>query len=280
MEETEQSLPPESNSELEKGYTSSDQLAIALACLAAIMAIVLFFVEKTRWSIVLLLCVMVLCSIYPIFHFLKKRFARVVVFALFMITTMLFGYQQWPKKPEVATAVPVATPAPVPAPKLAPKPTTPKTHVPPQPAPITITGLTYANIRAVGDRAEMNVTAKNNTGSTLRIRSWGFGVFAPYYGESDRAAQFAAENTVWNYFQGSIDKKLIPQSLPISNPGTSFSVHTAPVTQEVLNQYAAGKRTSYLAAMVKDDHGRTLLEMCSYFDLNGKLINCLEHNSP
>jgi hypothetical protein len=44
-------------------YSASDKLALALACLAGVVAIVLFLVEKTRFTVQLLLASMVALSI-------------------------------------------------------------------------------------------------------------------------------------------------------------------------------------------------------------------------
>ena len=46
-------------------YSDSDKLAFVLACLAGIMAIILFFIGRTRLAIVVVLSVSVSLSIYP-----------------------------------------------------------------------------------------------------------------------------------------------------------------------------------------------------------------------
>jgi len=89
-----------SNTSKVNKYTLSDPQAIALACLAGILEIILFFVEKTRWSIVLLLSATVVLAIFPILHFLRKKWMRIVVFGLFVIATIIFGYNRWPRKPQ------------------------------------------------------------------------------------------------------------------------------------------------------------------------------------
>ncbi len=117
------------------GYRFSDQLAIALACLAGIMAIILFFAEKTRWSIVLLLSAMVMLAIYPALHFFRKTRTRVLILALFFFATIVFGDNVWPKKTEAAGAAPPApsavgqsqSPVQVPAPSV-PAPTVPAVY--------------------------------------------------------------------------------------------------------------------------------------------------------
>jgi hypothetical protein len=91
-----------------KDITPSDRLAIALTCLAGIMAIILFFVEKTRWSIFMLLTLMVLLAIYPVLHFIKRRGLQATTLILVLVGTLLFGYNLWPK---TVTAI-AASPAP------------------------------------------------------------------------------------------------------------------------------------------------------------------------
>ena len=99
-----------SNTSKVNKYTLSDPQAIALACLAGILEIILFFVEKTRWSIVLLLSATVVLAIFPILHFLRKKWMRIVVFGLFVIATIIFGYNRWPRKPQTAIAIPAPLP--------------------------------------------------------------------------------------------------------------------------------------------------------------------------
>ena len=54
-------------------YDTSDLHAIAFASLAGVMAIILFLVEKTPLTVVRLLVVMVVPSIYPILHFAESK---------------------------------------------------------------------------------------------------------------------------------------------------------------------------------------------------------------
>jgi len=53
-------------------YNTSDKLGIALACLRASWPIILFLVEKTPLTVILLLSLMVALAIYPILHFAKR----------------------------------------------------------------------------------------------------------------------------------------------------------------------------------------------------------------
>ncbi len=77
-------------------YSTSDKLAVVLACLEGVMAIILFLAEKTPVTVVCLLLLMLALSIYPILHFAKHIGARMVAFSLFAIGTLLFGWYVWP----------------------------------------------------------------------------------------------------------------------------------------------------------------------------------------
>ena len=79
------------------GYNNSDKLAIALACLAGVMAIVLFLVEKTPFTVVGLLLLMVTLSVYPILHFVRRTNFRTAILACVTIGTLVFGWYVWPK---------------------------------------------------------------------------------------------------------------------------------------------------------------------------------------
>ena|ERR1035437_3324026 len=77
-------------------YTFSDKLAVALACLAGIMAIILFLAEKAPLTVVSLLLLMVALAIYPIMHFVRRQGWRIAAFVCFLIGTLLFGWRVWP----------------------------------------------------------------------------------------------------------------------------------------------------------------------------------------
>jgi len=79
-------------------YNTSDKLGIALACLAGVMAIALFLVEKTPATIVSLLLLMLALLVYPILHFAKRVAWRVVAFIGFGLVTLLFAWHVWPPK--------------------------------------------------------------------------------------------------------------------------------------------------------------------------------------
>ncbi len=78
-------------------YNNSDKLAIALACLAGVMAIILFLVEKTPWVVGGLLPLMIGLCIYPIVHVTKSRFLRTTLLIVAVLATFVFGWKEWPK---------------------------------------------------------------------------------------------------------------------------------------------------------------------------------------
>jgi hypothetical protein len=79
-------------------YNTSDKLAIALACLAGVMAIILFLVEKTPGTVLGLLAAMFLLLIYPILHFAKSGVVRIGLLLFAVVGTIYFGWLVWPSK--------------------------------------------------------------------------------------------------------------------------------------------------------------------------------------
>ena len=79
------------------GYSASDKLAIALACLASILAIVLFLVEKTPRTIMGLLVAMGGLAIYPTLHFSRRAGFRIAILVCMLGGTVAFGWYVWPK---------------------------------------------------------------------------------------------------------------------------------------------------------------------------------------
>lgn len=79
------------------GYSASDRLAVVLACLAGVMAIILFLVEKTPFTVVSLLVLMVALSVYPILHLVRRTNFRITVLAFMIIGTLVFGWYVWPR---------------------------------------------------------------------------------------------------------------------------------------------------------------------------------------
>jgi hypothetical protein len=123
-------------------YTNSDKLGIALACLAGIMAIILFLVEKTPYTVVGLLALMIALSIYPIWHFASTRKTRIIFGVLAVIFAVVFGRIEWPKnRASISNTLPIleTSPTPLPPPpsptpevKIPPKGKVPKRGLPPQ----------------------------------------------------------------------------------------------------------------------------------------------------
>lgn len=83
-------------------YNASDRLAIALACLAGVMAIILFLVEKTPLTAILLLSLMLVLAIHPILHFAKRIGVRIVSFSLFVMGTLLLGWYVMPRSHSIS----------------------------------------------------------------------------------------------------------------------------------------------------------------------------------
>jgi hypothetical protein len=82
----------------QSNYTTSDRLAFVLACLAGILAIVLFLVEKTPLTVAILLLLLLAFSVYPILHFVRRRRNRWTAFALIFLAVVCFGWKTWPRK--------------------------------------------------------------------------------------------------------------------------------------------------------------------------------------
>ena len=76
----------------------NDKLGIALACLAGIMAIILFLVEKTPITVVVLLVGMVSLSVYPVLQFIKSTTFRIVTAVCLLLGTAALGRYAWPSK--------------------------------------------------------------------------------------------------------------------------------------------------------------------------------------
>ena len=129
--------------------TDSDKLAIALACAAGVMAVILFLIEKTPLTVALSLVAMLGLAIYPILHFFRKLIIRLAVFVAMLGIATLIGWQAWPIKskslgevaapsqvtPPSASQNPLATPKDNPAPIAKPRAKSPPSQpVPPKPS--------------------------------------------------------------------------------------------------------------------------------------------------
>jgi hypothetical protein len=99
-------------------WSTGDKLAIALACLAAVMALILFWIDKTPLAAGITIGAMFLLMIYPILHFVSSWKARVPVFILVFVLIGIFGWKVWPSptaqvvvaSPPASTTAPTATP--------------------------------------------------------------------------------------------------------------------------------------------------------------------------
>jgi hypothetical protein len=93
-------------------YSYSDKLAIWLACAASILAILLFLIEKTPVSVVVLLVLILALTVYPILCFAKSPTARAICLIGTLLGTIALGRVVWPKAklPEVAAQTPSQSP--------------------------------------------------------------------------------------------------------------------------------------------------------------------------
>src|SRR6266849_142674 len=100
--------------ELTTGLSPRDKLAVVLACLAGIMAIILWLIERTPATVVWWLVVMVGLAVYPILHFLRRVGFRLIAMVGMIGITVLLGLYAWPRKdttvpPGASTTPPQAT---------------------------------------------------------------------------------------------------------------------------------------------------------------------------
>ena len=79
-------------------YSISDRLGIALACLGAVLAIVLFLIEKTPLAVAGCLLAILVLLVFPVLHFFHKATSRSLVFAVVIILLGSFGLVIWPRK--------------------------------------------------------------------------------------------------------------------------------------------------------------------------------------
>jgi hypothetical protein len=87
-------------------WTDSDKLAIALACLAAIVAIGIFWIEKTPFWAAGTIAVIAGLLVYPVVHFVPSGKGRIAVALVAGALLGLFGWRIWPPKPELHVAIP------------------------------------------------------------------------------------------------------------------------------------------------------------------------------
>jgi len=91
-----------------KGWTRSDSLAVALACLAGAMAIAFLWMEKTPgWALFTVIALVVLV-VYPICHFCSHWKFRILCLAIVWAGIGLFGWYIWPHAAMLAGPSPQA----------------------------------------------------------------------------------------------------------------------------------------------------------------------------
>jgi hypothetical protein len=102
------SIPPAPE---ERGlqWSWSDRLAIALACLAGVMALILFWIDKTPLAAGISIAAMAALLVYPVLHFLSSKRMRVSAFVVLAVLLAIFGWMIWPKR-SIATSPPLGQP--------------------------------------------------------------------------------------------------------------------------------------------------------------------------
>jgi hypothetical protein len=83
---------------MEYSWSFSDKLAVSLACLAAVMALILFWVDKTPLTAGCTIAAMVLLVIFPVLHFLRSVTGRIFVLIILSVCIGIFGWKVWPTK--------------------------------------------------------------------------------------------------------------------------------------------------------------------------------------
>lgn len=87
----------------------SDKLAVALACLASAMALILFWMDKTPLAAGLSIACIAGLSVYPILHFFPSGTARIPMFIIATLLVVIFGWKIWPRKQLAAKATTAAS---------------------------------------------------------------------------------------------------------------------------------------------------------------------------
>ncbi len=80
-----------------KPPSPSDQLGVALFCLAAVVSVIFYLAEKSRWSVGLSVVAINVFMGYPIVHFLRRIWTRTAVFLCIIALSAVLGYMSWPK---------------------------------------------------------------------------------------------------------------------------------------------------------------------------------------
>ena len=96
----------------EQRWTRSDKLAVALACIGAALALILFLVDKTPVTVgVMTTCIAALLA-YPIQHFVPSRPVRISAIILMILLVCCFGWSRWPKNIQAPASSATAPPIP------------------------------------------------------------------------------------------------------------------------------------------------------------------------
>lgn len=83
---------------------SSDQLALALFCIGVVVAIGLFWIDKTPFTAGMSLAAIFALMVYPILHLVRSRTRREVAFVVSVLLVGAFGWRIWPRsKPQAST---------------------------------------------------------------------------------------------------------------------------------------------------------------------------------
>jgi hypothetical protein len=81
-----------------RGWSFSDRLAFALFCLASVLAIVLYWIDKTPTAAGASIALIGMLVIYPLLHFVQKLLLRIIVFVFIALLIAGFGMKIWPSK--------------------------------------------------------------------------------------------------------------------------------------------------------------------------------------
>jgi hypothetical protein len=99
---------------MEGNWSPSDKLAIALTCLGAAVALILFIAEKTPLTVGLMIAGITGLFVFPINHFIRQLRWRIRAFAIMLILVVIFGWKSWPKKYVQPAPPPLLTASPSP----------------------------------------------------------------------------------------------------------------------------------------------------------------------
>ena len=238
------------NKQVPDKRSDSDRLAIALACLATITAIILFIVEKTRTTIIILLLSMALLAIQPIWHFLpsKRLRTRIFVFVAFVAGTLFFGYLVWPKTAgKHALAV----------------------------AAIGINGTI-----TVGGRPTLVVNEVNTTGDTIKARQAN-GVFI-IATPKDYQTRTEKEDLMWQQLENSYRDSGLDQDIPAREEGlTNLQITPPPLNDREARSLQDRTSTIYYLGVTRNrETQEDLVKVCVFIDPSLQRFDCAKNNLP